>query len=126
MKGEQGAVAGYEELVGIHLEENKPRDALMALDQAAKTRDASAEFLINLGGFYANLERRAPLLKGTINSNGLAVLNPAVEMKTTDPPCQKKLADDVNLVEHHTHTAKLFKQLPQSENRITVLTGDPL
>jgi tetratricopeptide (TPR) repeat protein len=124
IKRAPGSLAGYEELFLIHLEDNKPKDALMALDQAAKTPDASAEFLIELGGFYANLERRAPLLKVTINSNGLAVLNQAVKLNPPDPRLKMKLADDFNLLNDPTNAARIYEQLLQSDTEIAGMKGD--
>src|SRR5882724_495450 len=124
IKRAPGSLAGYQDLYLIHLENNKPRDALMALDQAAKTPDASAEFLIDLGGLYANLTRRAPLLKGTVNSNGLAVLNQAVKLDTPDPRLKMRLADDFNLLNDPTNAAKIYEGLLKNENGIATMKGD--
>ena len=118
------SLAGYENLYVIHLDDNKPREALMALDRAAKAPDASAEFLIELGGLYANLERRAPLMKESINSNGLAVLNQAAKLNPPDPRAKMKLADDFNLLNDPTNAAKIYEQLLQSENGIAAMRGD--
>ncbi len=118
------SLAGYEELYVLHLEDHKSKDALAVLDQAAKTPDASAEFLIDLGGFYANLERRAPLLKGTIYSNGLVVLNQVLKLNPTDLRLKMKLADDFNLLNDPTNAAKIYEELLQNENTTAAMKTD--
>jgi tetratricopeptide (TPR) repeat protein len=118
------SLSGYEDLFVIHLQNGKPRDALKVLDQAAKTPNVDAEFLINLGEFYANLQRQAPILKKDIITNGVVVLKQAARLNPSNPRLKLKLADEFSMFDDTTDAAGVYVQLLDAYDDMPSLRAD--
>jgi tetratricopeptide (TPR) repeat protein len=81
------------------------------LDDAAKTPDTDAEFLIGLSELYANIGLQIPAQKTNAFDKASAVLQRAEKMKLPDPQLRLRLADNFNVVGKDEEAAKIYRAL---------------
>ena len=101
---------GYQNLFVIGLQRNRPREALQALDDAAKVPGVGPDFLVELGALYAGLPLQAPDLKSLATTNGLAVLKRA-DSANLAPQLAIRLGDTYNLLGDSTNAARIYENL---------------
>jgi tetratricopeptide (TPR) repeat protein len=118
------SLTGYQNLFLIYLQKGRPADALKVLDQAAKAPGTDAEFLVDLGELYANLERQAPSQKESTRPNALQVLKRADKLNPTDPHIHMKLADGFNVLGDSTNAVRLYLQLLNKYDDNPAVRGD--
>jgi tetratricopeptide (TPR) repeat protein len=124
IKREPTSLSGYQNLFVIRLQKNQPQEALKVLDQAAKVPDTDAEFLIELGGLYGNLQRQQPELKAAATTGGLAVLDRAAKLDSTNPRLVLKLADNYNTLGAATNAAQVYLKLLGKYGELPTLRDD--
>ncbi len=100
-------------------------EALKVLDEAARQRNADAEFLVGLAELYMNFGVHAPAQRDSANGKALALLNRARELSPITPLLRLKLADGFNLLGDSTKAAALYLEvlknppdLPLIEERV--------
>jgi tetratricopeptide (TPR) repeat protein len=124
IKRDPTSLSGYQNLFVIRLQKNQPQEALKVLDQAAKAPDTDAEFLVELGGLYGNLERQQPELKAQAEAAGRAVLDRAVKLDPTNPRLVLKLADNYNALGAATNAAQVYLKLLGKYGELPTLRND--
>lgn len=125
IKKSPGSLAGYRNLFLTYLHNKQPREALSVLDEAARQRDADADYLISLAELYASLGTQAPAHKATTKTKALASLNRAARMSPLTPLLRLRLADGFNLLGEPAKAAELYlavlkqpPELPMVEERV--------
>ena len=120
-----GSLAGYQNLFLGYLRNKQPREALNVLDEAARQRDAGADFLIGLAEFYSSLGTQVPAQKDSAKAKALATLNRAEKRSPLTPLLRLKLADGFNLLGESTKAAEFYLEvlkqppdLPMVEERV--------
>jgi tetratricopeptide (TPR) repeat protein len=118
------SLTGYQNLFLIYLQKGRSADALKVLDQAAKEPGTDAEFLVDLGELYANLERQAPSQKEFTRPNALQILRRADNLNPVDPHIRMKLADGFNVLGDSTNAVKLYLRLLNKYDDRPAVRGD--
>jgi tetratricopeptide (TPR) repeat protein len=111
IKKSPGSLAGYQNLFLNYLHNKQPREALNALDEAARQPGADADFLVNLAELYVTVGAQAPAEKDTSRAKALATLNRAVKLGPMTPMLRLKLADGFNLLGESTKAAQLYLEV---------------
>lgn len=88
-----GALAAYQNLAILHLDNKEPDQALKVLDEAARQPVKGTEFLIGLSELYASVGTRVPSRKKVATDKALETLNRAQKMQPAEVPDQLRLAD---------------------------------
>jgi tetratricopeptide (TPR) repeat protein len=121
---EPRSLAGYQNLFIIHMQKARLPKALEVLDAAAKATNTNPEFLIGLGGLYANFERQAPSQQAAVNPRALEVLDRAARQDPAVPHLRLKMADDYNELGDTTNAAKIYVDLLERYPAVTSLRDD--
>jgi tetratricopeptide (TPR) repeat protein len=104
------SLVGYQNLYLIYLQGKKPAEALAVLDEAAKSAQPTAEFLIGLGELYANFGLQNAAQREAVYARGVAVLQRAAREKPDDPQLQLRLADAFNMLNEEDEAARIYQQ----------------
>ncbi|MCX6928104.1 MAG: DUF3808 domain-containing protein [Verrucomicrobia bacterium] len=111
IKKSPGSLAGYQNLFLGYLRNKQPREALNVLDDAARQRNADADFLIGLAELYASLGTQVPAQKEGSKAKALASLNRAAKLSPLTPLLRLKLADGLNLLGQSAKAAELYLEV---------------
>lgn len=115
------SITGYQNLLLIYLQKNRPEDATKVLEKAAKQPKTDAEFLIDLGELYVNLQRQAPSQREATLEATRSVLNRAKELNPTNQVLRMKLADGLYVVGDTTNAVQIYlQQLNRFQDRSPV------
>ncbi len=106
-----GSFLGYENLFLNYLQQQKPEEALAVLDEAAKVREADAEFLLDLAELYASYGVRFPSQRETSLTKARAVLGRVGKLKLPTLELRLRLADTLYLVNDNERAAQLYLEL---------------
>lgn len=111
IKRSPDSLEGYRMLFFIQMQKGHPKDALKALQQAAKVPDAGAEFDVDLADLFVTLEHQAPSEAGAITNTAMALLKHAAGQNPGNEQLRMKLADDFNALGDMTNAMQLYLDL---------------
>jgi tetratricopeptide (TPR) repeat protein len=101
----------YRNLFLTYMRAKQPQEAMSVLDQAARRRNADAEFRVGVAELYATLGLGAPTQKPAANAKALAELKRADELNPTSPALRLKMADAFSLLGDSKRAARLYLDL---------------
>ena len=105
------AILGYQNLATIYLQSNRPKDALVALDEAAALGVNEVNFLLDLGEAYRNYVSVQPRELELVKPKVMAALESAAKL---DPKGQNlifRLAELFSFAGEYKRAAELYVKL---------------
>lgn len=104
-------LAGYQNLYTSQLQSGHSVEAMRVLDEAARQKSASADFLVGLSELYLNLAAVTPSTRTNVQARALAVLERAGSMSITNVHTRLRLADGFSAVGQSERAAELYQAL---------------
>jgi tetratricopeptide (TPR) repeat protein len=104
-------LAGYQNLYTSQLQTGHAAEAMQVLDDAARQKSASADFLVSLSDLYLNLATAAPSTRTNAQVRALGLLERAGSMSITNVHTRLRLADGFNSVGKPERAAELYQAL---------------
>ena len=101
----------YRNLFLTYMRAKQPQEAMSVLDEAARRRNADAEFLVGVAELYATFGLGAPTQKQAANAKALAQLKRADELNPTSPALRLNMADAFSLLGDSSRAARLYLDL---------------
>jgi tetratricopeptide (TPR) repeat protein len=102
---------GYQNLVVLYLQQQRPADAMAVLDEAAKQPDDKLGNLIGLIELYKGLGSQFPAFREDSNQKALAVLHRAESFRSLGPEIRLLLADSYNSLGETRKAADLYLEV---------------
>jgi tetratricopeptide (TPR) repeat protein len=103
------SLAGYQNLVHIHLQARQPEEAMKVLEPAARQPNAEPILLVELADLYATIMRGGG--GDAAKEKALEMLGRADKLNPANPLLQQKLADSLAALGESDRAAELYLKL---------------
>lgn len=104
-------ISGYQVLSEVLLRKGQTNEAVKLLNNAARSTNNSALFLISLGELYGDILNAGETENELVKQKGLDVLNRAAALKPPNPNLRQELADAFAQLGDAKSAAKIYLQL---------------
>jgi tetratricopeptide (TPR) repeat protein len=108
------ALAAYQNLAQLYLQNNKTNDAVQVLDEASRQSSVDAAFLVDLAELYSRYGRVKTLNADAIKERTRKLLDRAAKLKPVNPIVLQKLGDGLFGLEEFAKAEEIYLRLLQS------------
>lgn len=114
VKRSPDSLTGYQNLYLNYLQNKQNQEALKVLDEAARVKNANADFLVSLAELYETFQLQVPTQKEFVKTNALVVLRRAEALPAESPSLRVRLAEAFSAFGDSSKAADVYLELLKS------------